>query len=168
MKNMFHLIINRIKNSLYANKILIDNNENKVALNESKSDPNEGKIDLKGLYKILIVDDFSGVRESIKIILEIKFKNLYVKEAVDGKHALSVLEQEQFDLMTTGIRMPSMDGIELLEKIRGKYPNMKRIVITAVHSEEVKQKAEELGAIEYILKPFTVNELLNVFEELRR
>ena len=154
MKNMFSEIIGIIKKSLFRRKMLIDNDE--------------GKIALKGLYKILIVDDQTSIRESIRLTLGIKYKDLYVKDAVDGKQALSSLAQEDFDLMTTGIRMPNVNGIELLEKIKGNYPKMKRIVITAVNSEDVKQKAKQLGAIEYILKPFDVEGLLKLFEKLRR
>ena len=154
MKKLFSGIINKIIKGIFRHKILIDKDKDKV--------------DLKGLYKILIVDDEISIRESIRLILGIKYKGLYMKDAVDGKQALSILAQEQFDLMTTGIRMPNMNWMELLEKIKVKYPKMKRIVITAVNSDETRQKAKELGAIEYILKPFDIKELLNIFEKLRR
>jgi len=119
----------------------------------------------RGLYKILIVDDQITILEAFKLILS---KQYFTQYAGNGKHALNILKQQTFDLLITGIRMPTMDGIALLGNIQGKYPKMKRIVVTALKAEEVERRAKELGAIEYILKPFDVQPMLDVIEKLRQ
>jgi len=112
--------------------------------------------------KILVVDDMIGIVESFKEIL--KIKGCYVKGALSGEEALDILSKESFDLMFTGFKMPVMDGMELLKIIQGKYPNMKRVMVTAYASEESVKKAFELGAMEYLRKPFLMPEVYALVE----
>ena len=113
--------------------------------------------------KILVVDDMLGVIESIKEIL--KIKGCYIKSALSGRDALSLLSKEKFDLMFTNLKMPEMDGMELLAKIKGKYPNMIIIMMSGYASEEIYNKAISLGAMEYLRKPFLIGEIYALVEK---
>jgi DNA-binding NtrC family response regulator len=113
---------------------------------------------------IMIVDDEKIVRESLfhwftKV-------GHTVEKASSGFEALERLEKNPFDLLFVDIRMPEMDGIELLEKVKTEYPETIVIIITAYGSIETAVKAMQLGASDYLLKPFKPDYLSLVMEKI--
>jgi DNA-binding NtrC family response regulator len=113
---------------------------------------------------IMIVDDEKIVRESLfhwftKI-------GHYVEKASSGFEALEKLEKSPFDVLFVDIKMPAMNGIELLEKVKTEYPDTIVIIITAYGSIESAVKAMKLGASDYLLKPFKPDYLSLVMEKI--
>ena len=113
---------------------------------------------------IMIVDDERIVRES----LFHWFAKLghTVEKASSGFEALELLEKSAFDVLFVDIRMPEMNGIELLEKVKTEYPETIVIIITAYGSIESAVRAMQLGASDYLLKPFKPDYLSLVMEKI--
>jgi len=112
------------------------------------------------MSKILVVDDERSMRDFLKILLD---KEGYeVMTAQDGKHAQSILDENEFDLVISDIRMPGMNGLELLEFIKDEKPNLPVIMITAFASPVDAVRAMKDGAYDYITKPFNVDEIKSV------
>jgi DNA-binding NtrC family response regulator len=113
---------------------------------------------------IMIVDDEKIVRES----LFHWFTRLghIVEKASSGFEALERLEKNPFDLLFVDIKMPEMNGIELLEKVKTEYPETIVVIITAYGSIESAVKAMQLGASDYLLKPFKPDFLSLVMEKI--
>ena len=106
---------------------------------------------------ILVVDDDSGVRESFRLILEDHYE---VIDVPDGPQALDVLRASQVDLVLLDIRLPEMDGIEVLERIKAIDEGLEVILVTAVKTVRTAVAAMKLGAFDYLTKPFEEDELL--------
>ena len=113
--------------------------------------------ELKILPNILVVDDEINVIESFKRLLEDDYK---VLTATNGEEALEKIEKENLDIVLLDIRMPEMDGIEVLRRIREMSENVDVIVITAVSTMRTAIEAMKLGAYDYITKPFEVDEVI--------
>jgi len=117
--------------------------------------------------RILAVDDDGLVRKSIEILLREAGYDPTV--ASSGQEALGFLVQRHFDLLITDIRMPGMDGLQVIRAVRDycrekeKQP-IPEIVLTAYNDEQVKQSAIRLGVREFLLKPFKIDEFLEVLE----
>jgi DNA-binding NtrC family response regulator len=113
---------------------------------------------------IMIVDDEKIVRESLYHWFT-KIGHT-VEKASSGFEALEQLERNPFDVLFVDIRMPEMNGIELLEKVKIEYPETVVIIITAYGSIESAVKAMQLGASDYLLKPFKPDYLSLVMEKV--
>jgi DNA-binding NtrC family response regulator len=107
---------------------------------------------------ILIIDDETAIRSALKEILE--YESYTVKEAEDGPSALKILEKESFDLIFCDIKMPRMDGLEVLEKIREKEIESPVVIITGHGSVETAVDALKKGAYDFIQKPLDLNRIL--------
>ncbi|MBN1961233.1 MAG: sigma-54-dependent Fis family transcriptional regulator [Deltaproteobacteria bacterium] len=112
--------------------------------------------------RVLIVDDDPGVLYTIKEILE--SLNIDISAAEDGIAALKSYDENTCELVITDLRMPRMDGIELLKQLLTKSPPPKVIVITAHGSERQAVEAIKAGAYDYFRKPFENDELLAVVQ----
>ncbi|MDD2942626.1 MAG: sigma-54 dependent transcriptional regulator [bacterium] len=116
--------------------------------------------------KILVVDDDVSVRESLRLILERQYD---VRVAEDAEEALKIIFSplgEFFPgLVVLDLMMPGVDGLACLEKIRGKFPEMPVIMMTASSAVQSAVKAMKLGAVDYLSKPYDVDELLSLIEE---
>jgi len=108
---------------------------------------------------ILVVDDDPGVRESFRLILEDAYDLL---EAGDGRQALARLRTSLVDLVLLDIRLPEMDGIEVLERIKAVDDGVEVILVTAVKTVRTAVDAMKLGAFDYLTKPFDEDELLSL------
>ena len=106
---------------------------------------------------ILIVDDDAGVRESFRLTLEEQYDLL---EAPDGRQALDLLRDHPVDLVLLDIRLPEMDGIEVLERVKAVDEGIEVILVTAVKTVRTAVAAMKLGAFDYVTKPFDEDELL--------
>lgn len=100
---------------------------------------------------ILIVDDEEVVRLSHLRSLSGTGCNAQVAE--DGKEALQVMEQHPFDVILLDLRMPDLDGMEVLKTIKERWPDSEVVVITGYPSIESAKKAVKLGAFNYLAKP---------------
>lgn len=110
--------------------------------------------------RVLVVDDDAAVRYTLKEILE--SNGLEVAEALDGAHALEQLDRDPFQLVVSDLRMPNVDGLELLRKAKARAQPPRVILITAHGSEKHAVEAMKLGAFDYFKKPFEVEELVSV------
>ncbi len=112
------------------------------------------------MANILIIDDELSMREFLQILLT---KEGYsVSTAGEGAKAIQLVEQENFDLVISDIKMPGMSGLEFLKQIREKGNNAPVILITAYASPEDAVEAMKGGAYDYITKPFNVDEIKSV------
>src|SRR6266581_4914779 len=106
-----------------------------------------------------VVDDDHGVRESFRLILEDRYE---VLEAADGRQALERLRASPVDLVLLDIRLPEMDGIEVLERMKAVDDGVEVILVTAVKTVRIAVDAMKLGAFDYLTKPFDEDELLSL------
>ena len=107
--------------------------------------------------KVLVVDDEEGLRETLAAILE--GAGHQVETEPDGVAALERLAQDpEFDLVIADLRMPRMDGLELLRRVRASYPEIDLLAMTAYDSWESAVEAMRLGAYNYLRKPFRDND----------
>ena len=102
--------------------------------------------------RILVVDDESHVRSMIGAALERQGYDVQLSSS--GRDALELLEQNAFDLVLTDIVMQDGNGIFLLDRIRGKQPNVPVVMVTAIHDISVAIDSMRRGAYDYLLKPF--------------
>lgn len=107
--------------------------------------------------KILIVDDETSMGEFLTLVLS--KEGYQVRTASSGRGALSILEEETFHILITDLRMPEMSGLELVAEVRKIYPDIGVVVMTAFASLESAVEALRLGAVDYITKPFQVEEI---------
>ena len=107
---------------------------------------------------ILVVDDDRPIRSTLKEILE--FEKFKVEDAEDGQMAISKVEKNDYDLILCDIKMPKMDGIEVLQKIQELKPHIPVVMISGHGDIETAVGAIKLGAFDFIAKPLDLNRLL--------
>jgi len=112
---------------------------------------------------ILIVDDDESIRDMLSIVL--KDENYNVLTAEDGKKALILMKKNTVHLVISDIKMPDMDGIELLNEIKKRNDKLPVIMITGYASTNDAIEAMKIGAEQYITKPFNIDELKVVIEK---
>jgi DNA-binding NtrC family response regulator len=113
--------------------------------------------------RILVVDDEDIVRTSCSRTLSPE--GYEVKLAKNGIEGLKMASEERFDLVLTDLKMPDMDGIEVLRIIKGKWPETAVIIVTGYQTVDTAVKAIKLGAYDYIEKPFTPDSLISAVAE---
>ena len=107
---------------------------------------------------ILVVDDEPGVRESFRAILKDRYE---VLEAEDGPSSLELVGSHPVNLVLLDVRLPGMEGIQVLERIKTIDEGIEVIMVTAVKTIRTAVEAIRLGAYDYITKPFEVEEILS-------
>ena len=112
------------------------------------------------MAKILVADDELSMRQFLEILL--KKEGHEVLCAADGQEALSRFQGDPVDLVITDIKMPRMDGLELLRKVKEQRPNLPVIMVTAYASPEDAISAMKSGAYDYLTKPFKLEEIKSV------
>jgi DNA-binding NtrC family response regulator len=120
-------------------------------------DPSDGSRALRPV--ILVCDDEPGLRESFRLILDDEYE---VIDVPDGPAALEVVRSSQIDLVLLDIRLPGIDGIEVLERIKAIDESVEVILVTAVKTVRTAVAAMKLGAFDYLTKPFEEDELLSL------
>ncbi len=108
-------------------------------------------------YRVLVVDDEDVVVSLVRDALE--DEGVDVEGALSGRDALACIEHHPCDLIITDIRMPGMDGIELVSRVRERYPDVAVIFMTGYANLNSAKDAIKQGASDYIMKPFELNEI---------
>ena len=113
------------------------------------------------MKKILIVEDSPTMRGLIVSTLE-ALGDVEISEAPSGFHALKILPRERFDLIITDINMPDINGLELVNFVKrsAQYKETPLFIISTEGSERDRDKGMQLGANEYLVKPFEPEKLL--------
>ena len=109
-------------------------------------------------FDVLLVDDETEFLETL--VKRIKKRNVNVQGARSGEEALSFLERKPVDVVVLDVRMPGLDGIETLRKLKEAHPLIEVIMLTGHASLEVAIEGMELGAFDYLMKPVDIDDLL--------
>ncbi|RLI41214.1 hypothetical protein DRO59_07510 [Candidatus Bathyarchaeota archaeon] len=113
--------------------------------------------------RILVVDDDENIR---KVLMKILEGEGYIVESVGtAKEAIEITKRKFYNLALIDIRLPDMEGVELLTKIRDTTPKMRKIIITGYPTLRNAIEAVNKGADAYIVKPFDMDKALNVIKE---
>jgi len=123
---------------------------------------NESILNQLSKYTLLFVENEKGIRENFHEFFNLLFKKVYV--AVDGIEALEIFNKRKLDLIITDIKMPNMDGIELVKEIRKVDSEISIVIISAHTDVELLLSSIPLKLIEYIVKPLNQNKLLEIFD----
>lgn len=113
------------------------------------------------MSKILIIEDEAPIRRVLTKILSEENDTYLVQEAEDGLQGIELVKNEDFDLILCDIKMPKMDGVEVLEAIKKIKPEIPMVMISGHGDLETAIKTMRLGAFDYISKPPDLNRLLN-------
>ena len=117
--------------------------------------------------KILIVDDDESIRNMLSIVL--KQEGFIIDLAEDGLSFFKKIKKNKYDLIISDIKMPDINGMELLRKVKSVNPDIPVIMITAFASTNDAVEAMKFGAEDYIIKPFNIEELkILIFKSLYR
>ncbi|MEW5910249.1 MAG: response regulator [Thermodesulfobacteriota bacterium] len=109
-------------------------------------------------FTVLIVDDEVDFVETV--VKRMKKRNINVFGAQSGQEALEAVEKTPIDVVVLDVRMPGMDGVETLRRIKRTHPLIEVIMLTGHASLEVAREGMELGAFDYLMKPINIDELL--------
>lgn len=113
------------------------------------------------MSKILIIEDEAAIRRVLIRIIQEENKNYFLEEAEDGLMGIEMIEKTDYDLVLCDIKMPKMDGVEVLQKSQLIKPEIPFIMISGHGELETAVETMRLGAFDYISKPPDLNRLLN-------
>lgn len=113
---------------------------------------------------VLIVDDEKSIRLTLAMALE--KLNIPVAQAENGEEALDMLAKKSYSLMLLDLRMPGIDGMEVLRRISELRPEVKVVIITAYGSIETAVQALKLGAVDFLEKPFNTEDVRQLVSSL--
>jgi CheY-like chemotaxis protein/cytidylate kinase len=113
--------------------------------------------------KVLLVDD---EREFVHMLSErLQMRDMASAVAYDGAEALSVIDEEEPEVMVLDLKMPGVDGLEVLRRVRDEHPNVEVIVLTGHGSKEIEKQCMEMGACAYLEKPVNIEKLTQIMQE---
>ena len=121
---------------------------------------------LGGKTLILVVDDQFGDRETLKVILE--DKGYRVATAANGVEALEMVKERHYDIIFLDIRLPGIDGVETFEKVKEVDPRAVVIMMTGYTEEDLIKRAVSCGAYTCIYKPFDMEKVIELVDEIVR
>lgn len=110
------------------------------------------------INSIVLADDESIQRDTLSTIIQ-RYVSADIRLCSNGRDALSLIEEELPDLLITDIRMPVMDGMELIKEVSSRYPSLKTVLISAYSEFSYAKTAITCGVSEYLLKPFRPEEI---------
>ena len=113
--------------------------------------------------RILVVDDDENIRKTLTTIL--RNEGYTVDTAHDGKKAIKKTEASAYNVVLIDTRLPDMEGIELLSKLRSTKPKMRKIIVTGYPTLQNAVAAVNKGADAYVMKPFEVEKILQTIRE---
>ncbi|MGB0429047.1 MAG: response regulator, partial [Bacteroidia bacterium] len=108
--------------------------------------------------KVLIVDDEEVIRQTLIDILE--YEGYDLETAADGLEAVNKIESTKYDAVLCDIKMPKLDGLEVLDRITPKHPELPIVMISGHGTLDTAVDAVKMGAFDYISKPPDLNRLL--------
>lgn len=115
------------------------------------------------MIKVLVIDDERPIRETLEMFLREKGYEVVTSE--DGERGLEAFQRERPEIVILDIRLPGMDGLEVLRRIKETGEGAHVIMITAYHDADITQQAMKLGAYRYIRKPLDADEFEGVIEK---
>lgn len=118
------------------------------------------------IIRILIVDDHAVVRKGIQALLATEQSLDVVSEAEDGLQAISQYEEFKPDILLLDLLMPRMSGLEVIRELKGKYPDVKILVLTSFAADEQVFPAIKAGALGYLLKDTQPEDLINAIHQV--
>lgn len=118
----------------------------------------------KKVFKILIIDDMKDIVEMLSELLS--YQGYLTLMATDGENGIRTNEIEDPDLIILDFKMPGMDGVEVLSKIRQTDKDVKVIMLSGYLDDELKLKTKDLNVGKYLSKPFIFDELFINVEQL--
>ncbi|MFA6472892.1 MAG: response regulator [Candidatus Latescibacterota bacterium] len=108
-------------------------------------------------YSILVVDDEKNIR--LTLVQALEALDLEIDTAINGEEALSKLKERFFKIILLDLKLPGMDGMEVLRRVRKMYPECRVVIISAHGTIESAVEALKLGAVDFIEKPFVPKEI---------
>lgn len=114
--------------------------------------------------KILIVDDEALIRDALAF--KLRKEGYHIETANDGEQAISILDKEDFDIIISDIMMPFVSGFELLQILKERGTEAPILMLTSLNSENAESKAFDLGADDYMTKPFSPKDLTQRIKKL--
>ncbi len=114
------------------------------------------------MFKVLLVDD---EREYVTTLGErMQMRGLDPEIAFSGEQALRMLEHSLPDVMVLDLKMPGIDGLEVLRRVKKRYPQIQVIILTGHGSDRDEAAARRLGAFDHLQKPVDINDLVHIME----
>jgi two-component system response regulator (stage 0 sporulation protein F) len=113
--------------------------------------------------RVLVVDDDQGILDSFEVILGDRFDLI---KAETGHEALRILKSDPPELMFLDIKMPGINGIHILKKLREDQNHVGVVIITASNEEGIEEEAKSFGVIDYLRKPLDVFEIDRIASNL--
>ena len=120
------------------------------------------------MIKILIADDHLIIRQGLRLILETENDFELVGEASDGNEALTVCKKLKPDVVLMDLRMPNMDGLTAIERLRVDQPNIAVVILTTFNEDELMLRGLQAGAHGYLLKDTDRNTLFDTIRAAAR
>jgi DNA-binding NtrC family response regulator len=115
--------------------------------------------------KVLLVDDEQEFADSLSERLELR--DVKARIALDGEQALEAMKEDEADVMVLDLRMPGIDGIEVLRRVKKDHPNVSVVIVTGHGTEKDEEEALQLGADAYLKKPVDVDQLMGALHQER-
>ena len=112
------------------------------------------------MTKLLVVDDEIAVCDILKHFFTKQGYQVFI--ATTGEETLTIVAQEHPHLMLLDIKMPHMSGIEVLKQLHQRGEDVKVVIVSAAHDEATMNEAKQLGAVDYVVKPFHLDYLEQV------
>ena len=113
----------------------------------------------KGI-RILVADD--EVEFASTLVTRLQLRKFQARMVNSGIDALAAIDEEVPDILLLDLKMPDLDGLEVLAKLRESYPHLKVVILTGHGSFEAGREGMELGAFDYIMKPVDLNRLIEI------
>lgn len=121
------------------------------------------------MYKLMIVDDEQSIREGIANGIPWNDWGFEViAQAEDGAEALELISENRPDVILSDIRMPKVDGVELMQMVNKKYPDIKMIILSGYNDFEYLNTAIKNNVVEYLLKPTDIDEFEETFKRIKQ
>ena len=120
------------------------------------------------MIKLLIADDHLIIRQGLRLILETEDEFEIVGEASDGREALSLCKKLKPDVVLMDLRMPNMDGLTAIEKLRAEQPEIAVVILTTFNEDELMFRGLQAGARGYLLKDTDRSTLFNTIRAAAR
>jgi DNA-binding NtrC family response regulator len=111
------------------------------------------------LFRVLVVDDEADFVTTL--VNRLRKRNLEVSGVASGEKALGLLDKEPFDVVILDVKMPGMDGVDVLREMKRKWPLVEVIMLTGHASIESGIEGMKLGAFDYIIKPMDIDDLVD-------